>query len=44
VKYNDIVEKLLNDPQKRFTEHWDDQAKCRGSVKGADGSAVCDFV
>lgn len=27
VKYNDIVKKLLNDPQKRFTEHWDDQAK-----------------
>ncbi|PLL44734.1 chitinase, partial [Klebsiella pneumoniae] len=27
VKYNDIVGKLLNDPQKRFTEHWDDEAK-----------------
>ncbi|MBE8887738.1 glycosyl hydrolase family 18 protein, partial [Enterobacter hormaechei] len=27
VKYNDIVRKLLNDPQKRFTEHWDEQAK-----------------
>jgi chitinase len=21
------VKKLLNDPQKRFTEHWDDEAK-----------------
>ena len=38
VKYNDIVKKLLNDPQKRFTEHWDDQAKVPWlSVKGADG-------
>ena len=27
VKYNDIVSKLLNDPQKRFTQHWDDAAK-----------------
>lgn len=26
-KYNDIVSKLLNDPQKRFTERWDDDAK-----------------
>lgn len=26
-KYNDLVAKLLNDPQKRFTEHWDDEAK-----------------
>ena len=38
VKYNDIVRKLLNDPQKRFTEHWDEQAKvpwlapCSGST------------
>ncbi len=22
--------KLLNDPQKRFTEHWDDEARFRG--------------
>ncbi|HDV8499513.1 TPA: glycoside hydrolase family 18 protein [Enterobacter bugandensis] len=41
VKYNDIVKKLLNDPQKRFTEHWDDQAKVPWlSVKGADGNAL----
>ena len=41
VKYNDIVKTLLNDPQKRFTEHWDDQAKVPWlSVKGADGNAL----
>lgn len=27
VKYNDLVKKMLNDPQKRFTEEWDDDAK-----------------
>lgn len=26
-KYRDIVNKLLNDPQQRFREHWDDDAK-----------------
>lgn len=41
VKYNDIVKKLLNDPQKRFTEHWDDQAKVPWlSVNSADGKAL----
>ncbi|CAM6881150.1 glycosyl hydrolase family 18 protein [Enterobacter kobei] len=41
VKYNDIVKKLLNDPQKRFTEHWDDQAKVPWlSVEAADGKAL----
>ena len=38
VKYNDIVGKLLNDPQKRFTEHWDDEAKVPWlAVQAADG-------
>ncbi|KNC94908.1 glycoside hydrolase family 18 protein [Trabulsiella odontotermitis] len=41
VKYNDIVSKLLNDPQKRFTEHWDDQAKVPWlSVKSASGEPL----
>lgn len=41
VKYNDIVEKMLNDPQKRFTEHWDDEAKVPWlSVQSADGKAL----
>lgn len=41
VKYNDIVAKLLNDPQKRFTEHWDDGAKVPWlSVQSADGKAL----
>ncbi len=41
VKYNDIVKTLLNDPQKRFTEQWDDQAKVPWlSVKGDDGKAL----
>ncbi len=41
VKYNDIVAKLLNDPQKRFTEHWDDEAKVPWlSVNSADGKAL----
>jgi GH18 family chitinase len=40
VKYNDIVKKL-NDPQKRFTEHWDDQAKVPWlSVNSAGGKAL----
>ncbi|TCW16329.1 chitinase [Raoultella sp. BIGb0138] len=41
VKYNDIVAKLLNDPQKRFSEHWDDEAKVPWlSVQSADGQAL----
>ncbi|RKR64904.1 chitinase [Yokenella regensburgei] len=41
VKYNDIVSKLLNDPHKRFTEHWDDQAKVPWlSVKSASGEPL----
>ncbi|QPF06903.1 glycoside hydrolase family 18 protein [Raoultella terrigena] len=41
VKYNDIVAKLLNDPHKRFSEHWDDQAKVPWlSVQSADGKAL----
>ncbi|MCT4712986.1 glycoside hydrolase family 18 protein [Enterobacteriaceae bacterium H11S18] len=37
-KYNDIVSKLLNDPQKRFTERWDDDAKVPYlTMKSADG-------
>lgn len=27
IKYNDIVSKMLQDPQRRFSEHWDDEAK-----------------
>ncbi|TNV22055.1 glycoside hydrolase family 18 protein [Buttiauxella sp. B2] len=27
LKYNDIVSKMLNDPQKRFAEHWDNDAQ-----------------
>ncbi|WP_054178549.1 glycoside hydrolase family 18 protein [Trabulsiella odontotermitis] len=41
VKYNDIVSKLINDPQKRFTEHWDEQAKVPWlSVKSASGEPL----
>ncbi|VTM86595.1 Glycosyl hydrolases family 18 [Raoultella ornithinolytica] len=41
VKYNDIVDKMLNDPQKRFTEHWDDEAKVPWlSIQSADGKAL----
>jgi chitinase len=41
VKYNDIVSKLINDPQKRFTEHWDSQAKVPWlSVKSASGEPL----
>ncbi|MBV7403424.1 glycoside hydrolase family 18 protein [Enterobacter sp. ENT03] len=41
VKYNDIVKRLLNDPQKRFTEHWDEEAKVPWlSVKSAEGKAL----
>lgn len=37
-KYNDIVSKLLNDPQKRFTERWDDDAKVPYlTMKNAEG-------
>ncbi|MCU6183409.1 glycoside hydrolase family 18 protein [Citrobacter cronae] len=41
VKYNDIVAKLINDPQKRFSQHWDDEAKVPWlSVQSADGNAL----
>ncbi|EOZ9008460.1 glycoside hydrolase family 18 protein [Citrobacter freundii] len=41
VKYNDIVVKLINDPQKRFSQHWDDEAKVPWlSVQSADGKAL----
>lgn len=41
VKYNDIVAKLINDPQRRFTQHWDDEAKVPWlSVQSADGKAL----
>lgn len=41
MKYNDIVGKLLNDPQKRFTEHWDDEAKVPWlSVQSAEGKPL----
>lgn len=41
VKYNDIVAKLINDPQKRFSQHWDDEAKVPWiSVQSADGKPL----
>lgn len=41
VKYNEIVDKLINDPHKRFTQHWDDQAKVPWlSVQSADGKPL----
>ncbi|EMP5336708.1 glycoside hydrolase family 18 protein [Citrobacter freundii] len=41
VKYNDIVAKLINDPQKRFSQHWDDEAKVPWlSVQSADGKTL----
>lgn len=41
VKYNDIVSKLLHDPQKRFTEHWDDQARVPWlSVTSSEGKPL----
>lgn len=41
VKYNDIVKTFLNDPQKRFTRHWDDDAKVPWlSVKSAEGKTL----
>lgn len=27
IKYNDIVNKMLKDPQRRFTAHWENEAK-----------------
>ncbi len=40
-KYNDIVNTILNDPQKRFTEHGDDEAKVPWlTVKSAGGQAL----
>lgn len=41
LKYNDIVSKLLNDPQKRFTEHWDNDAKVPYlTMKSAEGKEL----
>ncbi|HCR4044486.1 TPA: glycoside hydrolase family 18 protein [Citrobacter freundii] len=41
VKYNDIVAKLINDPQKRFSQHWDNEAKVPWlSVQSADGKTL----
>ncbi len=41
VKYNDIVAKLINDPQKRFSQHWDDEGKVPWlSVQSADGKTL----
>lgn len=41
VKYNDIVAKFINDPQKRFTQHWDDEAKVPWlSVTSSDGKTL----
>ena len=41
MKYNAIVSKLLNDPQKRFTEQWDDEAKVPWlSVRSEDGKPL----
>lgn len=41
VKYNEIVAKLINDPQKRFSQHWDDEAKVPWlSVQSVDGKAL----
>ncbi|AST79672.1 TPA: glycoside hydrolase family 18 protein [Citrobacter farmeri] len=41
VKYNDIVKTFLNDPQKRFTEHWDAQAMVPWlSVQSAEGKPL----
>lgn len=41
VKYNDIVKTFLNDPQKRFTEQWDDEAKVPWlSVKSDNGNPL----
>jgi len=38
MKYNDIVSKLLNDPQKRFTENWDNDAHVPYlTIKSAEG-------
>ncbi len=40
-KYNDIVSKLLNDPKKRFTERWDNDAKVPYlTMKNAEGKDV----
>ncbi|MGB7800023.1 glycoside hydrolase family 18 protein [Buttiauxella sp.] len=38
LKYNDIVSKMLNDPQKRFTEQWDNDAQVPYlTMKSAEG-------
>lgn len=41
LKYNDIVNVLLNDPKKRFTEQWDDGAKVPWlSIASTEGKSV----
>ena len=41
VKYNDIVKVFLQDPQKRFTQHWDDEAKVPWlGINSADGKTL----
>jgi chitinase len=41
LKYNDIVNVLLNDPKKRFTEQWDDGAKVPWlSIATTEGKSV----
>lgn len=41
MKYNDIVKTFLNDPQKRFTEHWDARAMVPWlSVQSAEGKPL----
>ncbi|CAI0812544.1 glycoside hydrolase family 18 protein [Serratia proteamaculans] len=40
-KYNDIVSKLLNDPQRRFTAHWDNDAQVPYlTMKSAEGKPL----
>ncbi|MND97274.1 Chitinase A1 precursor [compost metagenome] len=40
-KYNDIVSKLLNDPQRRFSAHWDSDAQVPYlTMKSAEGKPL----
>jgi chitinase len=41
IKYNDIVNKMLKDPQRRFTAHWDNEAKVPYlMMKSAEGKPL----
>ncbi|HGM5489580.1 TPA: glycoside hydrolase family 18 protein [Serratia fonticola] len=41
IKYNDIVGKMLKDPQRRFSEHWDNDAKVPYlMMKSAEGKPL----